>query len=81
MRKVLLSLVAIAGFSLAGARAARVVVLDTAGSGLGLSITKHLILQHGGSIDVESERGKGATFIVRLPKRTPNPAVRAEASR
>jgi two-component system phosphate regulon sensor histidine kinase PhoR len=51
------------------------------GSGLGLAITKHLILQHGGSIDVESERGKGATFIVRLPKRNPNPALRIEASR
>lgn len=41
---------------------------DIPGSGLGLAITKHLILQHRGSIDVESEPGKGATFIVRLPK-------------
>lgn len=32
------------------------------GSGLGLAITKHLILQHQGSIDVESEAGMGATF-------------------
>jgi len=39
------------------------------GSGLGLSITKHLVLQHRGSIDVESETGKGSTFIVRLPKK------------
>src|SRR5438105_2952348 len=39
------------------------------GSGLGLSITKHLILRHHGSIDVESEPGKGSTFIVRLPKK------------
>jgi two-component system phosphate regulon sensor histidine kinase PhoR len=54
---------------------------DIPGSGLGLAITKHLILQHGGSIDVESEPGVGATFIVRLPKRTPNPSSRAEASR
>jgi two-component system phosphate regulon sensor histidine kinase PhoR len=54
---------------------------DIPGSGLGLAITKHLILQHGGSIDVQSEPGKGATFIVRLPKRTPSPAGRAEASR
>jgi signal transduction histidine kinase len=51
------------------------------GSGLGLAITKHLILQHGGSIDVESTPGKGATFIVRLPKRSSNPAARAEGSR
>lgn len=38
------------------------------GTGLGLAVTKHLILQHGGTIDVESEPGKGATFIVTLPK-------------
>lgn len=42
---------------------------DVPGSGLGLAITKHLILQHRGSIDVESAPGKGATFVVRLPKR------------
>jgi len=41
---------------------------DIPGSGLGLSITKHLVLQQRGSIDVESEPGKGATFIVRLPR-------------
>jgi two-component system, OmpR family, phosphate regulon sensor histidine kinase PhoR len=41
---------------------------EIAGSGLGLAITKHLVLQHNGSIDVESEPGRGATFIVRLPK-------------
>ncbi|MDQ6800636.1 MAG: ATP-binding protein [Acidobacteriota bacterium] len=46
------------------------------GSGLGLSITKHLILQHAGSIDVESKPGEGATFIVRLPKRIASPAPR-----
>jgi len=41
---------------------------DIPGSGLGLAITKHLVLQQRGSIDVESEPGKGATFIVRLPR-------------
>jgi len=41
---------------------------SSSGSGLGLAITKHLLLQQRGSIDVESEVGKGATFIVRLPK-------------
>ncbi len=39
---------------------------DIAGTGLGLAITKHLIMLHHGSIDVESERGKGSTFIVSL---------------
>ena len=41
---------------------------EIAGSGLGLAITKHLILQHRGNIEVESEPGRGATFIVTLPK-------------
>ena len=40
---------------------------SSSGSGLGLAITKHLVLQQRGSIDVQSEPGKGATFIVRLP--------------
>jgi two-component system, OmpR family, phosphate regulon sensor histidine kinase PhoR len=41
---------------------------EVAGTGLGLAITKHLVLLHNGTIDVESEPGKGATFIVRLPR-------------
>jgi two-component system phosphate regulon sensor histidine kinase PhoR len=43
---------------------------EIAGTGLGLAITKHLVLLHNGTIDVESELGKGATFIVRLPRVT-----------
>jgi signal transduction histidine kinase len=41
---------------------------EVAGTGLGLAITKHLILLHGGTIALESERGKGATFVVKLPR-------------
>lgn len=37
------------------------------GTGLGLSITYEIIKKHGGTIDVESEEGKGAKFIIRLP--------------
>lgn len=37
-------------------------------TGLGLAITKDLINLHGGSIRVESETGKGCTFIVELPQ-------------
>ncbi len=36
-------------------------------TGLGLSIAYDLIVLHGGSIEVESEPGEGATFIVTLP--------------
>jgi signal transduction histidine kinase len=37
------------------------------GTGLGLAITRHLIEMHGGTIDVQSELGRGSTFTVRLP--------------
>jgi PAS domain S-box-containing protein len=37
------------------------------GSGLGLAISKEIIELHGGTLTVESERGKGSRFIVRLP--------------
>lgn len=37
------------------------------GTGLGLSITYDIIKSHNGDITVESERGKGTTFMVRIP--------------
>jgi len=37
------------------------------GTGLGLSISHGIIENHGGSIEVESEIGKGTTFTIRLP--------------
>jgi signal transduction histidine kinase len=36
-------------------------------SGVGLAIVKHILDAHGGSIEVESSEGEGATMIVRLP--------------
>jgi two-component system, LuxR family, sensor kinase FixL len=38
------------------------------GMGMGLSVCRRLIESHGGTIDVESEPGAGATFTVRLPQ-------------
>jgi signal transduction histidine kinase len=37
------------------------------GTGLGLSIAMRIIEEHGGQIEVESEEGSGATFIITLP--------------
>ena len=40
---------------------------ELGGTGLGLSIVKHIILIHQGTVDVESEPGKGACFTLTLP--------------
>ncbi len=37
------------------------------GTGLGLSITYGIVKEHGGTLDVESEVGKGTTFTITLP--------------
>ena len=38
-----------------------------AGSGLGLAGARDIVEQHGGSIAVSSEEGRGSTFVIRLP--------------
>ena len=40
---------------------------NTIGTGIGLSLVKDLVELHGGSIEVESEEGRGTEFIVTLP--------------
>jgi len=44
------------------------------GSGLGLAITRRIIEAHGGSVTVESELGRGSTFLVALPAAAGLPA-------
>jgi signal transduction histidine kinase len=43
----------------------------TRGTGLGLMISKKIIDDHKGEIQVESEEGKGSRFIIRLPHEDP----------
>jgi len=39
---------------------------QSGGSGLGLAITKEIIESHGGSIEINSKRGKGTSVIIKL---------------
>lgn len=41
---------------------------ETQGTGLGLSLVKSIAEAHGGSVDLESEPGKGSTFILHFPR-------------
>jgi signal transduction histidine kinase len=42
-------------------------VHNTKGSGLGLSLVKHIAKAHGGDVAVDSEPGRGSRFIITLP--------------
>ena len=47
------------------------------GSGLGLAVTRRIVEEHGGRIDLFSEPGKGSDFMVRLPVDGPADSSRA----
>jgi signal transduction histidine kinase len=40
------------------------------GSGLGLSVVRRLVADHGGRVDVETSPGKGTTVVVELPRQS-----------
>jgi two-component system phosphate regulon sensor histidine kinase PhoR len=40
---------------------------ETGGTGLGLSIVRHVVEQHNGWVQVESELGRGSRFVMTLP--------------
>jgi signal transduction histidine kinase len=42
-------------------------VHDVKGSGLGLSLVKHIVVAHQGKVNVRSKPGEGSTFTIQLP--------------
>jgi len=42
-------------------------VHNTKGSGLGLSLVRHIVNAHGGDVQVDSAPGQGSRFIIALP--------------
>jgi len=46
------------------------------GTGLGLMITKKIIDEHGGVIEMESEKGQGTKLVVKLPHKDQPPGVK-----
>lgn len=54
---------------------------ETGGSGLGLSIVKHVAADHGGRVELWSDEGKGSTFTLVLPQASgPGAAGRSSSS-
>ena len=44
---------------------------NTGGTGLGLAIVRHVAEEHGGTVEVESELGRGSVFRLCIPTAAP----------
>ena len=62
-------------FGVCGGCSGSNLVHDVKGSGLGLSIVRHIVRAHDGEITLQSEPGRGSTFAIRLPVNAPVPEV------
>ena len=55
-----------------------VLITAAAGTGIGLNLAKTLVEMHGGTVSVESQKGEGSTFTIRLPIAGPDQSQQAE---
>jgi signal transduction histidine kinase len=44
--------------------------LKVKGAGLGLSIVRHIVAAHGGTVDCDNRVGEGSRFSIRIPVTT-----------
>jgi signal transduction histidine kinase len=59
----------------------RVISRKAGGTGLGTKIVKDVVDAHGGQIAVDSQEGKGTTFVIRLPVHPPASPCKPEVGK